>query len=218
MASQMSLKRVSSVKRNPGFRTEMAGLSDSLTVAILLTLVFGAITFYLYSRMGQNEKRLGLLENLLLTLKMSTEASLMGPDSVEAVSTPSPLNPEDVDYVDEEQYAQMLKQTSPTPLTQVSKEVPESLPMNADGDLDAEATEADAEQLLRSLDGSALGGIPSNTVRKMDTNYESMTLKELKSLAKEKGHTGIPTTKREVIDLLKNREKPENVELEETLI
>ena len=64
----------------------MAGLSDSLTVAILLTLVFGAITFYLYSRMGQNEKRLGLLENLLLTLKMSTEASLMGPDSVEAVS------------------------------------------------------------------------------------------------------------------------------------
>ena len=152
----------------------------------------------------------------------------MGPDSVEAVSTPSPLNPEDVDYVDEEQYAQMLKQTSPTPLTQVSKEVPESLPMNADGDLDAEATEADAEQLLRSLDGSALGGSalggsalggnPSNTVRKMDTNYESMTLKELKSLAKEKGHTGIPTTKREVIDLLKNREKPENVELEETLI
>jgi len=211
----------------------MAGLSDSLTVAILLTLVFGAITFYLYSRMGQNEKRLGLLENLLLTLKMSTEASLMGPDSVEAVSTPSPLNPEDVDYVDEEQYAQMLKQTSPTPLAQVSKEVPESLPMNADGDLDADATEADAEQLLRSLDGSALGGSalggsalggsalggnPSNTVRKMDTNYESMTLKELKSLAKEKGHTGIPTTKREVIDLLKNREKPENVELEETLI
>lgn len=173
--------------------------------------------------MGQNEKRLGLLENLLLTLKMSTEASLMGPDSVEAVSTPSPLNPEDVDYVDEEQYAQMLKQTSPTPLAQVSKEVPESLPMNADGDLDADATEADAEQLLRSLDGSALGGSalggnPSNTVRKMDTNYESMTLKELKSLAKEKGHTGIPTTKREVIDLLKNREKPENVELEETLI
>jgi len=52
----------------------------------------------------------------------------------------------------------------------------------------------------------------------MDTNYESMTLKELKSLAKEKGHTGIPSTKREVIDLLKNREKPENVDLEETLI
>jgi len=199
----------------------MAGLSDSLTVAILLTLVFGAITFYLYSRMGQNEKRLGLLENLLLTLKMSTEASLMGPDSVEAVSTPSPLNPEDVDYVDEEQYAQMLKEVpapSPAPAPSPS---PSPAPLEANPlpeEVNADAEEADAEQLLRSLDGSALGGNLSNTVRKMDTNYESMTLKELKSLAKEKGHTGIPSTKREVIDLLKNREKPENVDLEETLI
>jgi hypothetical protein len=201
----------------------MAGLSDSLTVAILLTLVFGAITFYLYSRMGQNEKRLGLLENLLLTLKMSTEASLMGPDSVEAVSTPSPLNPEDVDYVDEEQYAQMLKEVpapSPAPSPSPSPS-PSPAPLEANPlpeEVNADAEEADAEQLLRSLDGSALGGNLSNTVRKMDTNYESMTLKELKSLAKEKGHTGIPSTKREVIDLLKNREKPENVDLEETLI
>jgi len=191
----------------------MAGLSDSLTVAILLTLVFGAITFYLYSRMGQNEKRLGLLENLLLTLKMSTEASLMGPDSVEAVSTPSPLNPEDVDYVDEEQYAQMLKEV-PAPPSPPAAPSPAPLVSNSvEEDANANAEEAEAEQLLRSL-----GGNSSNTVRKMDTNYESMTLKELKSLAKEKGHTGIPSTKREVIDLLKNREKPENVDLEETLI
>jgi len=194
----------------------MAGLSDSLTVAILLTLVFGAITFYLYSRMGQNEKRLGLLENLLLTLKMSTEASLMGPDSVEAVSTPSPLNPEDVDYVDEEQYAQMLKEVpsaSPSPSAAPSPAPLVSNSVEEDANANAEEAEAEAEQLLRSL-----GGNSSNTVRKMDTNYESMTLKELKSLAKEKGHTGIPSTKREVIDLLKNREKPENVDLEETLI
>jgi len=196
----------------------MAGLSDSLTVAILLTLVFGAITFYLYSRMGQNEKRLGLLENLLLTLKMSTEASLMGPDSVEAVSTPSPLNPEDVDYVDEEQYAQMLKEVPSSPPASSPSAAPAPLVSNsveedANANANAEEAEAEAEQLLRSL-----GGNSSNTVRKMDTNYESMTLKELKSLAKEKGHTGIPSTKREVIDLLKNREKPENVDLEETLI
>jgi hypothetical protein len=195
----------------------MAGLSDSLTVAILLTLVFGAITFYLYSRMGQNEKRLGLLENLLLTLKMSTEASLMGPDSVEAVSTPAPLNPEDVDYVDEEQYAQMLKEApapSLSPVVKPSVESHSEKPFPEAALPEEEDAEADAEQLLRSLDTRG-----SNTVRKMDTNYESMTLKELKSLAKEKGHTGIPSTKREVIELLKNREKPaENIELEETMI
>ena len=75
----------------------MSALGDSLTVGILLTLIFGAVCFYLYSRLGQTEKRLGLLETLLLSLKMSTEASLMGPDSVEAVSAPTPLNVDDVD-------------------------------------------------------------------------------------------------------------------------
>ena len=122
--------------------------------------------------MGQNEKRLGLLENLLLTLKMSTEASLMGPDSVEAVSNPAPLNPEDVDYVDEEQYAQMLKEApvTPSPSPPVSKPSPVEKPFPEEPFPEEENAEADAEQLLRSLD--TLG---SNTVRKMDTNYESMT-------------------------------------------
>ena len=183
-------------KRIPEFRTEMSGLSDSLTVAILLTIVFGAVTFYLYSRMGQTEKRLGLLENLLLTLKMSTEASLMGPDSVEPVSSPQPLNPEDVDDVDEEKYAEVLKNA-----VGVEEVTPVSSPKAA------EEEEADAEELLRSIEVTP-------TAKKMDVNYESMSLKELKSLAKERGVSSVPTTKREVIDVLK---KAVNVDLEENL-
>jgi hypothetical protein len=50
----------------------MSALGDSLTVGIVLTLIFGAVCFYLYSRMNQNEKRVSLLENLLLSLKIST--------------------------------------------------------------------------------------------------------------------------------------------------
>ena len=45
-----------------------AGLSDSLTIGVLLILVFGAVSFYLYSRMSQTERRVGLLENLLMDL------------------------------------------------------------------------------------------------------------------------------------------------------
>ena len=187
-------------KRIPEFRTEMSGLSDSLTVAILLTIVFGAVTFYLYSRMGQTEKRLGLLENLLLTLKMSTEASLMGPDSVEPVSSPQPLNSEDVDDVDEEKYAEILKNAVGV------EEVTAAVSPRADAE--AEEEEADAEELLRSIEVTP-------APKKMDVNYESMSLKELKSLAKERGVSSVPTTKREVIDVLK---KAVNVDLEETLI
>ena len=96
--------------------TRMALLNDSVTVAILLIMVFGSTTFYLYTRLVQNEKRVALLENLLLSLKMSTEASFMGsdmfrsgPDSVQPVSSPSPLKEDDVDVIDEEKYAEMLK-------------------------------------------------------------------------------------------------------------
>jgi hypothetical protein len=133
--------------------------------------------------MSQTEKRLGLLENLLLTLKLSTEASLMGPDSVEPISSPAPLNPEDVDDVHEEDYAAMLKAASPSNLAAPSGGSPTK-------------EEADAEELLRSM----------NVEKKtsVDVNYESMSAKELKALVKERNLTGAPEKKREIIAFLKN--------------
>jgi hypothetical protein len=158
----------------------MAGLSDSLTIGILLILVFGAVSFYLYSRMGQNEKRLGLLENLLLTLKMSTEASLSGPDMVEATSGPTPLRADEVDNVNEEEYADMLKEVSASPAP-----APASAGAGAN-------EEAEAEELLRSMN-----------VEKVSVNYESMTVKELRGLATERGLSNSLTKKKELVDALK---------------
>jgi len=158
----------------------MAGLSDSLTIGTLLFLVFGAICFYLYSRLGQTEKRLGLLENLLLTLKMSTEASMLGPDLIEALSNPSPLQASDVDGVEEEEYAHLLKTVSPS----ASSSAP----------VKHLSEEAEAEQLLRSM------SVDKDSV---NVNYESMTLKELRVLASERGLPSTLTKKKEIIDALK---------------
>jgi hypothetical protein len=156
----------------------MTGLNDSLTIGILLTLIFGAVAFYLYSRMSQNEKRLGLLENLLLTLKMSTEASLSGPDSVEAVSSPAPLNEFDVDEVSEEDYAELLQQ------------------------MPVEAPAPSAQPPAPSKDETKpLSEVPSGS--KVDVNYSSLTTKELQALAKSKGLSNVPSKKKEIIDLLK---------------
>jgi len=177
-------------KMNPDFRPEMnVGLGDSLTVGIVLALIFGAVCFYLYSRLGQNEKRVGLLENLLLTLKMSTEASLFGPDMVEPTSSPAPLESSDVDGVSEENYADMLREMP----TEVLKASPAE-PLTKQTEIATSAEEKEAEELLRSLEP-----------RKMDANYESMSLKELQGLAKQRGLTGAPTRKRELIDALKKQ-------------
>ena len=168
-------------------------LGDSLTVGIVLALIFGAVCFYLYSRMSQNEKRVGLLENLLLSLKMSTEASLFGPDMVEPTSSPAPLSSTDVEEVTEETYADMLKGMGSAPAA-----APAPAAASASAAAAAEESISDekaAEELLRSLD-----------TRKMDANYESMSLKELQALAKQRGLAGSgQMRKRELIDTLKRQ-------------
>jgi Rho termination factor, N-terminal domain len=153
-----------------------AGLSDSLTIGVLLILVFGAVSFYLYSRMSQTERRVGLLENLLMDLKMSTEAALsgpemLGPESVEPVSGPAPLGMDDVDAVEEEEYA-------------------------------AAAAAVDAEVAAPAVNANVVAPAAAAS-SKMDANYESMTVKELAALAKERGLTGVGQRKREIIDALK---------------
>ena len=167
----------------------MNGLSDSLTIGILLVLIFGAVAFYLYSRLTQNEKRMGLLENLLMTLKMNTEASLGGPDSVEPISGAEPIASSEVEDVDEEEYADLLKDihtqptVSPTPTASSST---------------TDSHDEDEDELLR-----AVASVPAETQRSVDVNYESMSVKELSSLAKQRGLTGIAQRKRDLIDALK---------------
>ena len=167
----------------------MPGLGDSLTVAIVLTLIFGAVAFYLYSRLSQNEKRVSLLENLLLSLKMSTEASLSGPDIVEAMSAPAPLDANEVEDVSEDTYAELLKDMP----------VPGAVPLVVDmsGSVQAARLEPEAE---------AIADTPEP--RKMDANYESMSVKELAALARQRGITNVPTRKRELVDVLKKNEVP----------
>jgi len=171
----------------------MSGINDTLLIGILLILIFGAVSFYLYSRLSQTEKRMSLMENLLLALKMNTEASLMGPESIEPISGPMPLNPEDVDAVEEEDYAELLK------------EIPEE---TISGLSEKEAvTRGSEEEKPRSPPGSvAIDISDSHSVSpsvKINANYESMTVKELQALAKQRGISGVPQRRKELLDALK---------------
>lgn len=164
--------------------TRMALLNDSVTVGILLVMIFGSVSFYLYTRLVQNEKRVSLLENLLLSLKMNTEASFMGadmfngPETVNPVSAPSPLKEEDVDTIDEEKYAEMLKGI---PTASAAPEV--------EADVEAEAVPSDGP--------------------KMNANYEAMTLKELQALGRQNGVAVHGLKKKEIIDSLRRKSSPE---------
>lgn len=51
--------------------------SDGVVIGIVLGLVFAAVSYYLYSRICQLERKVGLMENILLDLKVTTEQALI---------------------------------------------------------------------------------------------------------------------------------------------
>jgi hypothetical protein len=178
----------------------MNGLTDSLTIGIVLMLVFGSVCFYLYSRLVQSEKRVALMENILLDLKMSAEAGFMGHmqhsseaeenevNHVEAVSSPAPLEQDDVDSSDEEFYKSVLEQTTPSSSSS-SSEVKESKDLK------------EVKEVKEVKEGKEVTG-------KLNTSYESMTVKELKAVVKQRGLTATSGAgRKELMDVLKKSEQ-----------
>ena len=175
----------------------MNSLSDTLTMGIVLALVFGSLIFYIYSRLLQVEKRMALTENILLDLKMATENTLLAMSShehdeqterIEAISGPEPMLSQEVEEIPEEDfYKNILASASSTAV-------------NAGEDGTSENSAAAVLKEIQLTDTTSER--PLST--KVEPNYESMTLKELKSLVKSRGlqvtsHAG----KKEMIDTLK---------------
>jgi len=174
----------------------MNGLSDSVTIGIVLALVFGALFFYIYSRVTQNEKRVSLIENMLIDLKMTLEGGWshgmahlqeenMDETTLEAnvinhiepVSPPEPLDKEDVD--EEDMYKEILAQSS---------------------------QDEEPEVKAAARDSQKAGSTQST---KVQPNYESMSTKELKSLAKARNlSVARDTGKKELIATLRKMDSP----------
>ena len=173
-----------------------SGFTESLTIGITLTLVFGAVCFYLYSRLVQNEKRVSLIESILLDVKMSmemvgqegglrssttsTDEDEMNVEQVEAVSGPEPLNQNDVDESEEEAYKDVLQQVSSQP-----------------------------ELKAFDLSGAKPTKVTSAEVTKVTPTYESMTVKELKELTKKRGlKTPHGAGRKELTEVLRKTDAP----------
>jgi hypothetical protein len=171
----------------------MAVLSDGVTIGVVLLLLFGALFFYLWLRIQQVEKRGLLLENILLDLKLTTE-STMGefpePASAPAAApAPTPVEEEDdsSDYLSEV-----------SPLVNVKKE-----------DASEEYTSVLDEILEKgSPEPSVVSAVmPTASSSRMGSSYESMTLKDLKTLAKTRKISGVGSlTRAQLIQQLKDKD------------
>ena len=161
----------------------MTSISDTLTVGLVLVLLFGSIALYLYTCIQQSEQKISLLESILLDLKMSNEiksySELPADDthtSTEHVVPSSPATPisTHVNPKQDEVYVPFLDDE-------------ETVDTGVD-------TAIDVEELTPVEE--------SKTEEVVLVNYDSMSLKELQALAKSRGITGL-TKKGALVDALK---------------
>jgi hypothetical protein len=168
-------------------------MNDAVMVGLVLTLVFGAVIFYLYNRLTMTERKLGLFEGILTDLKIMMDAAPYSnpgpersqmqefeptPEYLNAISGPFPLKEEEVEEViSEDDYKQTMEQ----------------------------AMEATRSLTIDEIAGAPITATNAINVTKLSPDIEELTINELKALAKEKGIT-VPSgiRRKGLVDLLKS--------------
>ena len=161
-------------------------ISDAVVIGVVLGLVFAAACYYLYTRSSSLERKVGLMENILLDLKVTTEQVLMS--ATEAPSGPSQPAPAALSHTSVQSYD--------------DHEESSSMPTSEEG------------VRTLSVDTPRSGRITTNTTVSVERqspsvspNYEAMTYKELVAIAKQKGVSGTRNaSKAHVIDLLRRHD------------
>ena len=191
----------------------MTSFSDTLTVGLVLVLLFGSIALYLYTRIQQAEQKISLLESILLDLKMSTEVKsyteLPASEEVFAAagstidSAPEHYTPysEDVPSHDSEEHSESL-------VTPSEEEHHDETEQYKSVIADAVKEEVSAQSTDSLLNSTPMG-----------SNYEAMTLKELQGLAKSRRITGASSMKRApIIEALKTSDRSQSTNIEPGLL
>lgn len=193
----------------------MTSLSDTLTVGLVLVLLFGSIALYLYTRIQQAEQKISLLESILLDLKMSAEiksyTELPAATSVPRATEHSggEYAPFDEDNGDNgnngntaeygEDAVSDTEKVSPVESVSQTEENDAANEVDQYKSVVAEAVKEENESLSNSS--------------KVSVNYEAMTLKELQNLAKSRGITGAGSMKKgATIEALKTSDRSSTVE------
>lgn len=180
----------------------MTYLSDTLTVGLVLVLLFGSVALYLYTRIQQSEQKVSLLESILLDMKMSSEIKsytelpadeLFAEHSSHAKTPTPPVTPhpsEEYEPFDDVQ----INLEECEDLTNAGTVNPSVTPSTNELDLSANEV-VDYRAAVRDA-------LEEHSLSSEKPSYDSMTLKELQALAKSRGVSS-SAKKGPLIELLK---------------
>lgn len=171
----------------------MTAISDGVVIGIVLGLVFAAVSYYLYSRVTQLERKVSLMENILLDLKVTTEQTLLASTDGNEKQEDSQDNTQEGHNSEVEMpvYRQMSSNISEDQDTSKVQDSSETREVSVDQALSRARTASQNIQIEKE-----------KTV--VSTNYEAMTYKELVTIARQKGVSGLRNmSKAQVIEALR---------------
>jgi hypothetical protein len=155
-------------------------INESLTIGLLLAVVFGGICFYLYTRVIYTEKRISLMENILLDIKMGQEQKPLH------VLPPIPNEVSFEDTLDRNQYTNQYtnQETNQNTNQETNLNEEETLfePLEEVPNFENEEDTQEYTELLNQVSAETLA--PQQTVK---NNYDNMTKDELLELVKKRG-------------------------------
>jgi len=154
-------------------------MKEAVTIGLFLVLVFGAVSFYLYSRLSYTEKRLGLMENMLLDIKMGIDG----------------MNKEEPEYAPEP-----VPGEQPQPVEEAEAEVlPEEETYYQSVLASAGSSEAQEEKQEQA----------TTETQQPTPNYESMSKDELVALCEKKGlKVGKRPGRKDLLAALRKNDEP----------
>ena len=186
----------------------MSYLSDTLTIGVLLVLLFGAISLYLYTRIQQAEQKIHLLESILLDLKMSTEiksyTELPADHEELEASMAETMSSSAVFHTPESDTHYVALDDAPAESITEYTSLDDAVTSNATGTTTSNtASEAVSEEntviTLEEVEQAAASS---------SVSYDSMTLKDLQTLAKTRGITGAGSMKKSsIMEALKTSDR-----------
>ena len=193
----------------------MSSLSDTLTIGVVLVLLFGSIALYLYPRIQQAEQKVNLLESILLDVKMSAEIKSYSDLPADTEERTPPAGP--VSHIGPIHSAGPTEEY--TMLDDLEKDQQANLEdsvylrmEDTEGQTEVEELTSDtpsAELAAEELTSDSLASDSSDLLLhaaplEKEVPYENMTLKDLQTLAKSRHITGVSTMKKgALVDALK---------------
>ncbi len=195
-------------------------MNDTLTLTMIVVLLFGAVCMYLYMKIQQVEQKLSITESILLELKLihdmkaypeppaSMDAPITENDIEELANVAAMTETSDIDTTVQNDMIGIndvdhLDNVNTTNAVSTDTDfIPESL-----------HTEQKSDSVVSDHDTSRS---KMHNVSSVSPNYESLTLKELQHMAKQRHISGVTTMRRaQLIDALHAYDKNANTKASE---